>query len=424
FIRAGSLADAADEAETGRRSRTASVAGFIRAEGAAPAARKRTPSLAGFVRPSAPPAAPEREDTADSPPPAASSRPATKTRAQVLLELGAAFRDSALARIRTPAKLPRSSTILPPPGDRVDVRIAASPRLPELAAPSHEAAPSGDSGRGTLRPIEATLLSVASESRRMQLMAAALFGVFLFSALVLSFGPSRARERESEKARVAQPKLEAVKNTPSFVAAAPAAAPAAEPVQLAAAPAKPSRPAPPPAATPAPPPPAKPSASATRTSSLSIVAAPGRPKVRDPWQDPAPGELKRAHVLAQNGAPGDEARIKALREYNRDHPDDVRGYLVIGQLYLNRLWRTDCVEEWQKALERDPTARGAPEILPALLDMVEQGKAPLLAERLLLKAYGSEALEAVDRAFEDVKNPMAAARLHTLRLHITEPKSR
>jgi hypothetical protein len=157
---------------------------------------------------------------------------------------------------------------------------------------------------------------------------------------------------------------------------------------------------------------------------LAIVAAPGRPAVRDPWQDQLPAELKRAHMSAQNGSPGDEARIKALREYNRDHPDDVRGYLVIGQFYLNRLWRTDCVEEWSTALTRDPGARGAPEVLPALMDMIEQGKAPILAERLIMKAYGSEALDPIDLAFADVKNPAAAARLHALRLRISEGKAR
>jgi hypothetical protein len=121
-----------------------------------------------------------------------------------------------------------------------------------------------------------------------------------------------------------------------------------------------------------------------------------------------------------NGSPGSEGIVKALREYNRDHSNDVRGYLVIGQLYMNRFWRADCVEEWTTALDRDPTVRGAPELLPALLDMVAQGKVPALAQRLILKTYGTEALDPIDQAFGEVRNPEYAARLHSLRLKIME----
>jgi hypothetical protein len=153
---------------------------------------------------------------------------------------------------------------------------------------------------------------------------------------------------------------------------------------------------------------------------VSIIAAPGRPPVRDPWSEPAPNFIKRWHELALNGAPGAEGTVKAIREYNRDHPTDIRGYLVIGQLYLNRFWRADCVEAWTAALDKDLTARGAPELLPALLDMVAQGKAPALTNRLILKAYGTEALDPIDQAFDTVRNPEYAARLHALRLKIME----
>ncbi|HKP57566.1 MAG TPA: hypothetical protein VJV78_12635, partial [Polyangiales bacterium] len=268
--------------------------------------------------------------------------------------------------------------------------------------------------------------AVASEPRRMQLMAAAVFGVFLVSGLVILMQPgARGRDAVSDAA----PKRETVVIVPSLPPE-PAKAAATAPATPPPAPVKPA--VPPPAAIvavskpPVVPAPVPVKASSPRPDprGLAIMAAPGRPRVRDPWQDSVPGELKRAHQLALNGAPGDEGRVKALREYNRDHPDDVRGYLVIGHLYCNRLWRTDCVEEWSTALERDPTARGAPEILPALIDMVEQGKAPILAERLIMKAYGSEALDPIDRAFDEVKNATNAGRLHALRLRISEGKAR
>jgi hypothetical protein len=153
---------------------------------------------------------------------------------------------------------------------------------------------------------------------------------------------------------------------------------------------------------------------------MIVAAGPGRPPVRDPWQEPAPQFLKRWHELALNGAEGGDNTVKAIREYNHDHPNEVRGYLVIALLYLNRFWRADAVEAFSEALERDPTARGAPEILPALLDMVEQGKAPVPATRLILKAYGNEALDPIDQAFGEIRNPEYAARLHQLRLKLME----
>jgi eukaryotic-like serine/threonine-protein kinase len=339
----------------------------------------------------------------------------------------------------------RAFTVPPPPpepGDLEKPAPALSQLLQRASAPESATQPDpepprevesrADSRRGTLRPIESRIMAVASEPRRLQLMAAAVLGVFLVSALVILFQPgTNTRAGASQPARAVERETVATVRSLDPAPAkppvkVPAPAPAAPAPALA--PAKPSL-KPPAAAVVAPAvsvaqPPAKFASARPDSRGLAIIAAPGRPPVRDPWQAAAPPELKRAHMLALNGAPGDEARIKALREYNRDHPEDARGYLVIGQLYLNRLWRTDCVEEWTTALERDPTARGAPEILPALIGMIEQGKAPILAERLLMKAYGSEALDPIDLAFEDVKNPTNAARLHALRLRITEGKQR
>jgi eukaryotic-like serine/threonine-protein kinase len=237
---------------------------------------------------------------------------------------------------------------------------------PELQLESESRA---DSRRGTLRPIESRISAVASEPRRLQLMAAAVLGVFLVSALVLLWQPGTSTRagasqpaREVERETVATVRSLDPAPAPPAPAKLPAKPPAPATPTAAPAPAKPSV-KPPVAAvvTPAPAaqPPAKVVSPRPDSRGLAIIAGPGRPAVRDPWQAAASPELKRAHMQALNGAAGDEARIKALREYNRDHPEDVRGYLVIGQLYLNRLWRTDCVEEWTTALERDPTARGS-----------------------------------------------------------------
>jgi hypothetical protein len=167
-------------------------------------------------------------------------------------------------------------------------------------------------------------------------------------------------------------------------------------------------------------PPATLQATDTPLAGIPLVAAPGHPPLRDPWFDPMPPELKRLHESAKKGALADEAKVTALLEYNRDHRDDARGYLVIGQLYLNRHWRSDCVQQWTTALQLDPGVRGAPEVLPGLLEVIEQGKAAPAARALVLNMYGTEALEAIQDARDSARSEGGVTRLHNLYLRIAD----
>jgi serine/threonine-protein kinase len=284
------------------------------------------------------------------------------------------------------------------------------------------------SSRGTLRPVELRSMARAAAPRLQQLLAAGVFGAVLIAVFVIVVqrsGHSRARQRERNLAAAISAETQPAKKPASDLEVRPA--PNVQP---------PPRVKPPPADVPVvtlveePAAPVQaPSASTSDsdahpspspTSGAAGAPASKRPASRDPWQQSAPPELTRLHNLAINGALAEETKIKALREYNRKHPTDARGFLVIAQLYLNRMWRTDCVQELTSALERDPTVRGAPEIMPALLEMVENDRALSLAEKLILKVYGTEALDAIDHAFEDVRTPAAAVRLHKLRLKISE----
>ncbi|HKU37457.1 MAG TPA: hypothetical protein VJR89_04900, partial [Polyangiales bacterium] len=74
------------------------------------------------------------------------------------------------------------------------------------------------------------------------------------------------------------------------------------------------------------------------------------------------------------------------------------------------------------ALQADPSARAAPEILPALLDLVAQGKATSAAEDLIVRIYGGDAIPAIDRQLESVTSPSAVQRLSALSARlITKP---
>jgi hypothetical protein len=146
----------------------------------------------------------------------------------------------------------------------------------------------------------------------------------------------------------------------------------------------------------------------------------GPPAARNPWAAPTPRELRSAHTLAMNGSRGSQRLELALLAYNQAHPEDPRGHLLLAQLYFNRLWRPDSVAQFALALQIDLSARGAPEVLSSLVVFVVQGKVARDAERLIVKAFGSEALPAIERALEAAKEPKASARLRALRARLAK----
>lgn len=349
----------------------------------------------------------------------------------------AAAASAAPARPSQPAPAKPASTPPPPiasepaPASEQPITVPPPPRMPiearglgEGADGStievHGAAPALPSLRDeachSLRPTESLTMPAHDDRWSRLLMAAGAAGAIAIAGFTLvrevkhmqrerprAMGPARA-EPPAQPAATPAPEAEpAPLIEPPAAAQLPAAVPA-PPTQLPVPPV--ARPLPPVREAPSP--------------AFTIVAAPGRPAIRDPWSDPISPELKRLHEASLKGALADESRVKWLLEYNRDHRNDVRGYLVIGKLYLNRLWRTDCVEEWATALQRDPGVRGAPEVLPGLIEIIMQGKAAPIAQSLLLEVYGSEALFAIDEALDTVRDPDAALRLHNLRVKITE----
>ena len=141
---------------------------------------------------------------------------------------------------------------------------------------------------------------------------------------------------------------------------------------------------------------------------------PGPPAARNPWLPTVPRELRLFRKLVANGGRAGERTALALRTYNQQHADDPRGHLLLGQLYINRFWRPDALAQFAIALQLDLSVRGAPEVLPALVDLVVQGKVAPQAERLIIKSFGSEALVSVDAALAKERDPSVIARLQAL----------
>jgi hypothetical protein len=149
---------------------------------------------------------------------------------------------------------------------------------------------------------------------------------------------------------------------------------------------------------------------------------PGPPAPSNPWSKPLPRELRAIHKSIFAGNTGNDKVILTLNAYDDAHPDDARGHLLLSQLFMNRMWRPDAVAQINYALKADLAARGAPEVLKNLLEITIHGKAAPEANRLIVRAYGSEALPAIDERIAAGQSPDAAARLRALRTRILPGK--
>jgi len=165
-------------------------------------------------------------------------------------------------------------------------------------------------------------------------------------------------------------------------------------------------------------PPPSAATSAPPSAAVPIAAVPGPPKPRNPWTRGAPAELRgiRKSILA--GGIGDERVAGTLRTYSQSHPGDPRGQLLLGMMYLNRNWRSDAVAQFASAIKTDLSARGAPELLDSLLDLVASGRSDAEASSLITRAYGTEALRALTAKITATRQPDAAARLRALRARL------
>jgi serine/threonine-protein kinase len=152
---------------------------------------------------------------------------------------------------------------------------------------------------------------------------------------------------------------------------------------------------------------------------LANVAPKPRVAARNPWRSAIPKELRSLRSAIQAGARGSDHTIATLRRYNREHPTDSRGHLLLASLYLNRDWRADAINQYGVAYQIDPSARGAPELLANVLGCVARGYAVNEAQRLIEHVYKREALPAVERLIRsNQKDARAAARLGVLKTRL------
>jgi len=167
------------------------------------------------------------------------------------------------------------------------------------------------------------------------------------------------------------------------------------------------------------PPPAKASPPSKGKGRKAPPAA--RPAARNPWTVSAvPPVLFRAKQQLDAGERPRESTVKALRAHASQNRDDPRPYLLLARIYLGRRWRSDALDRYERAYDRDPSVRGDPQMLADLVGLVSHEKVGRRAARQVEKIYGAEALPVVDAALAAPDLPSKSAkRLRDLRTKIS-----
>ncbi len=147
--------------------------------------------------------------------------------------------------------------------------------------------------------------------------------------------------------------------------------------------------------------------------------APARPPPHDPFAHrPTPPALAALRRRIDAGHDLHDSQLKTLRAYARHHADDPRPLLLLARLYLTRGWRSDAIERYVDADERDPASRGYPPMRADLFAMLSSDRVGTDAAHAIAHIYGPEALPAVDHLLAGHPDHATEARLRHLRARI------
>jgi hypothetical protein len=144
------------------------------------------------------------------------------------------------------------------------------------------------------------------------------------------------------------------------------------------------------------------------------VAPAAREPARDPWSGPTPQQLRQLRARVGAGQRGDARMLRELRRYNREHPDDPRGHLVLAQLFVNRGVWNEVVAQYALAFARAPSSRADARALQDLLTAIGHEAAATRAAELVRDSYGVEARDAVAHALTQTFAVEHRARLDAL----------
>lgn len=125
----------------------------------------------------------------------------------------------------------------------------------------------------------------------------------------------------------------------------------------------------------------------------------------DPWAGAVPRELARLKRRVYGRGRITDTLLRQLRQYAREHRDDPRPSLLLGDAYLRKGWSQDALERYELAYTLSPDARNDPRMLSNLVRIVVT--VPVMAPKTgetIERIYGAEARDAVQ---EGLRSPDA-----------------
>jgi serine/threonine-protein kinase len=141
---------------------------------------------------------------------------------------------------------------------------------------------------------------------------------------------------------------------------------------------------------------------------------------------PEPGlrspELRKATRLLAAGKLT-EAEQEAHKAIKRRR-EDGHAHMVLGHIYHRKLWLSDAIKEYRRALAHTPELRDDPTILGNVIEAMRHRKVARKAMRFLVKRAGRAAIPALQRAKEEHEDPQVRLRAGKVLEQIDQPRRR
>jgi len=136
-------------------------------------------------------------------------------------------------------------------------------------------------------------------------------------------------------------------------------------------------------------------------------------------EDPGGPHPAWAHLGKPPGSALSASDLFKLSELAREAKDDPQPHLIMAQAYLQRRSFSNAQTRYEWAYRASSEARRDPAMLPNLLTMVTKAEITERSAALVERAYGAEALPALDEAIaRERRGSYAAKRLAMLRRKI------
>jgi cytochrome c-type biogenesis protein CcmH/NrfG len=129
-----------------------------------------------------------------------------------------------------------------------------------------------------------------------------------------------------------------------------------------------------------------------------------------------PNSLRRYYTRVRRGRPPLTQRDRReIAELQRALPSDPRPTLVLARHFVDINYYRDAVQRYERAFRMDPSCRGDRRMLSDLIELSTSPAVRAPAQDLIGRAYGRDALAAVERALEQTRDREQLTALSALR---------